>query len=107
MVFQNHQLFFLAKLQDKIDHLKTSDIIISFGPFGGYIFEGQKGDFPILKNEYNTWDYGLEFMINLVSKKPNIFKLKYFNTIKLQLGLNRIYYFKVFSVSISLIGVYF
>jgi hypothetical protein len=83
-----------------------SDFFVGIGPYFGYLYNAKKGDESI--DNLKSWDYGLEFLMNYGDRRnKKSFDFMNFNSLKFQLGLRDVLYFKTMSFSISTIGTIF
>lgn len=85
----------------------TAQMILSIGPYLGYIYSAKKGRFNVLNEDLNKWEAGIEISYNYLNKTKWKYSPFGFQTIKLQVGLNEVVYFKTLSFTISLIGYKF
>jgi len=86
----------------KFKHFIGGDFMISFGTYMGYLLQAKKGKYTFNDNELKKWEFGVELLYSL-DKKRKYIPIN-FSTIKIQLGLTEILYFKTITFNVSLIG---
>jgi hypothetical protein len=87
---------------------KNTNYFLGFGPYFGILYKAKKGDEIFEDKKLKPYDYGIEFIINFknATKNQAFFLFDYY-TLKFQLGMNDVYYFKTMSCSMSIFGYVF
>ena len=86
---------------------KKNKYYVSLGPYFGYLINAKKGNYNIDDNSLNSFDYGVEMLINYIDRNATKHNIFGFETIKFQVGFGKVLFFKTMSISASMIGIKF
>ena len=83
------------------------NVVLGLGPYLGYIYQSRKEGIDIERELVEKWELGLQILFYEHKKTSGRYNPFGFNTIKMQVGLNDIMFFKTISLTVSIIGYYF